>query len=126
MFSFYDQNELSLVVNEGVKINELAETMRGTSAVLLQCRPESNRNDQVIFTVRNVIYADARDLNGHSDAAAVLPYKEVRSIGVENPGGLMGESQLRLDFKGGKSITFKFKGKADVAALGKAVLAVIG
>lgn len=126
MFSFYDQNELSLVVNDGVKINELAETMRGTAAVLLQCRPEASRNDQVIFTAKSVIYADARDLNGHADAAVVLPYKEVRSIGVENPGGLMGESQLRLDIKGGKSITFKFKGKADVAALGKAVLAVIG
>jgi hypothetical protein len=126
MFSFYDQKDLNLVVNDGVKINELAETLLSGSKVLLQCRPETNRNDQVIFSDKCVIYADTRDLAGHNDAAAVLPYKEVRSIGVENPGGLMGESQLRLDFKGGKSITFKFKGKADVAALGKAVLAVIG
>lgn len=126
MFSFYDQDELSLVVNDGVKINELAEQLRGTAAVLLQCRPAANRNDQVIFTAKSVIYADVRDLNGHNDAAAVLPYKEVRSVAVETPGGLMNESAMRLDFKSGKSITFTFKGKTDVVALARAVLAVIG
>ena len=125
MFSFYDQTDLSLVVNDGIKINELADSLRSGCTVLLQCRPETNRNDQVIFTDKCVIYADARDLAGHNDAAAVLPYKEVRSFAVETAGGLMGESQLRLDFKGGKALTFKFKGKADVTALGKAVWAVI-
>lgn len=125
MFSFYDQKDLNLVVNDGVKINELAETLLSGSKVLLQCRPETNRNDQVIFSDKCVIYADTRDLAGHNDAAAVLPYKEVCSFAVETAGGLMGESALRLDFKGGKSLTFKFKGKADVTALGKTIWAVI-
>ncbi len=121
MFSFQDQEEIRLVVNSGAKLLDLAEKMADNSAVLLKCRPESGRNDQVLFTDREVLYIDAKDLVGHTEAAAVLPYSSVVSFAVETAGGIMGESALRLDLLTGKSVSFRFKGKADVVSLAAAV-----
>lgn len=125
MFSFYDQKEIGLVVNEGVKLLELAEKMKDTSKVLIQCRPEAVRADQVLFTDREIIYVQAKDLAGHNESAAVLPYQSVLSFAVETAGGLMGESGLRLDLLNGKSVTFRFKGKADVTGLASAIRKII-
>lgn len=125
MFSFYDQKEISLVVNEGVKLLDLAEKMKDSSKIIIQCRPETGRADQVLFTDRDILYVQAKDLAGHNETAAVLPYQSVVSFAVETPGGLMGESAIRLDLVNGKSVSFRLKGKADIVTLASAVRKII-
>lgn len=79
--------------------------------------------DQLIFTNKRIISIDVQGITGKRKSYSTLPYSKVQYFTIQTPGfiELFPDSELFLMFTNGFTATFEFKGKVNIAGIGRMI-----
>lgn len=77
--------------------------------------------DQLVFTNKRIISIDVQGLTGKRKSYSTMPYSKVQYFTIQTPGfiELFPDSELFLQFTNGFTATFEFKGKVNIAGIGR-------
>ncbi|MBR6707920.1 MAG: PH domain-containing protein [Clostridia bacterium] len=83
--------------------------------------------DQVIFTDKRIIAAEAQGFPGKRISYASLPYGKAQFFSVQTAGAIDAapDPELTLFFGSGAEVTFKFSGNTDIGALSRMIAGFI-
>ena len=128
MTYFQKHSTVSAVSVPDMKINRLAASLLGSGeSVLGVFRPETLANDQLIFTDRQVIYLESKDLVGKKYSLSVLPYRSIQSFQIETAGvtDLRGDTELQLVQDGKDTTVFRLIGNPDLGRIAAAITSAV-
>lgn len=79
--------------------------------------------DQLVFTNKRIISVDVQGITGKRKSYSSLPYSKVQYFTIQTPGliELFPDSELFLMFTNGFTATFEFKGKVNIAGIGRMI-----
>lgn len=99
-----DRDVSSLLI-EGEKIATAFKTVR----------------DQLVFTNKRIISIDVQGITGKRKSYSSMPYSKVQFFTIQSQGflELFPDSELFLMFTNGFTATFEFKGKVNIAGIGR-------
>lgn len=81
--------------------------------------------DFVIFTNKRIIAVNVQGLTGTKKDFTSLPYSKIQAFSIETAGVLDLDSELELYFSGLGKVKFDFKGKSNIAEIGKLISDII-
>lgn len=79
--------------------------------------------DQLIFTNKRIIAIDVQGLTGKRKSFASMPYSKVQYFTVQTVGfmEIFPDSEMEIWFSNGFVAKFEFKGKTDIAQIGRMI-----
>lgn len=79
--------------------------------------------DQLVFTNMRIIAIDAQGVTATRKSFSMLPYARVQYFSIQTPGfgELFPDSELLLMFSNKFTAKFEFKGKVDIAKIGRII-----
>ena len=79
--------------------------------------------DQLVFTNKRIISIDVQGITGKRKSYSSLPYSKVQYFTIQTVGflELFPDSELFLMFTNGFTATFEFKGKVNIAGIGRMI-----
>lgn len=77
--------------------------------------------DQLVFTNKRIIAMDIQGITGKRRSFTTLPYSKIQYFAIQTPGliELFPDSELFIMFTNGYTATFEFKGKVNIAGIGR-------
>lgn len=77
--------------------------------------------DQLVFTNKRIISMDIQGLTGKRRSFTTMPYSKIQFYAIQTPGllELFPDSELFIMFANGFTATFEFKGKVNIAGIGR-------
>ena len=77
--------------------------------------------DQLVFTNKRIISVDVQGITGKRKSYSTLPYSKVQYFTIQTVGflELFPDSELFLMFTNGFTATFEFRGKVNIAGIGR-------
>ena len=77
--------------------------------------------DQLVFTNKRIIAMDIQGITGKRRSFTTMPYSKIQYFAIQTPGliELFPDSELFIMFTNGYTATFEFKGKVNIAGIGR-------
>lgn len=106
---------------------ELGETRKEVSGLLIDGEEAvmafETVRDQIIFTNKRIISIDVQGIIGKKKSFSSLPYSKIQFFSIQTPGfaEIFPDSELFLMFSNGFTAKFEFKGKVDIAKIGRMI-----
>lgn len=106
---------------------ELGETRKEVSGLLIDGEEAvmafETVRDQIIFTNKRIISIDVQGITGKKKSFGSLPYSKIQFFSIQTPGfaEIFPDSELFLMFSNGFTAKFEFKGKVDIAKIGRMI-----
>ena len=81
--------------------------------------------DQLVFTNKRIIAIDVQGITGCRKTFTTLPYARIQYFSIQTPGfaEIFSDSELFIMFSNEFTAKFEFKGKVDIAKLGRLISA---
>jgi len=79
--------------------------------------------DQLIFTNKRIISIDVQGITGKRRSFTTMPYSKIQFFAIQTPGfaELFPDSELEIAFTNGFVASFEFKGRVDIAEIGRMI-----
>lgn len=77
--------------------------------------------DQLVFTNKRIIAMDIQGITGKRRSFTTMPYSKIQYFAIQTPGllELFPDSELYIIFTNGFTATFEFKGRVNIAGIGR-------